>query len=160
MGEVKLIKSACIFPAIRELLQEGTQVWLTVTGMSMYPFLREDKDSVKLVSACFDTINKGDIVLIQRVSGEYILHRVFKKDDNCFFMAGDAQKWIEGPLEPDRLIAAVAEIRRNGRTISCRNIFWNLLTAFWMKAIPLRNYLLKTIRILAKMKCNFRCYRP
>ncbi len=152
MREVKLIKSAAIFPIIKEILNDGTDVWITVTGMSMYPFLREDKDSVKLAPAGFESIAKGDIVLIKRTSGEYILHRVLKKEKGDFYMVGDAQKWIEGPLKPEQLIAVVTEIKRKDHQFSCQSFWWKLLVSFWMNIIPFRNYFIKAIRILNKLR--------
>ncbi len=152
MREVKLIKSAEIFPVIKEILKGGTNVWITVTGMSMYPFLREDIDSVKLAMTSFDTIRKGDIVLIKRKSGEYILHRVLKKEREQFYMVGDAQKWIEGPLNPDQLIAAVTEIKRKNHQFSCQNFWWKFLVGFWISIIPLRNYFIKAMRVIVKLR--------
>ena len=71
--------------------------------MSMYPFLREDKDKVELAMTSFSCIKKGDVVLIKRESGEYVLHRVLKKSMDHFYIVGDAQQWIEGPLLPEQL---------------------------------------------------------
>ncbi|MDF2988027.1 MAG: putative transcriptional regulator [Eubacterium sp.] len=152
MREIKLIKSADIFPVIKEILCDGTNVWITVTGMSMYPFLRENLDSVKLSKTSFDAIRKGDIVLIKRKSGEYILHRVLKKEKGHFYIVGDAQKWIEGPLQPEQLIAAVTEIKRKDHQFSCQNSWWKFLVGFWINIIPFRNYFIKAIRVFLKLK--------
>jgi len=38
------IKSHDMFPAINEILAGNGSVWITVTGSSMYPFLREGED--------------------------------------------------------------------------------------------------------------------
>jgi len=77
--QVLKVKSSAIFPVITELLDSGQTARITVTGNSMYPFLRAGRDSVELSKASFQEINRGDIVLIKRTNGIYILHRVIKK---------------------------------------------------------------------------------
>jgi len=96
MCQVRKVKSSELFPVIKEILSEGRTAWITVTGNSMYPFLREDIDSVKLSAASLETIKKGDIVLIRRLTGEYILHRVIRKEDDCFYMVGDPKGGLRG----------------------------------------------------------------
>lgn len=152
MREIRKIKSAEIFPLIKELLRDDRKAWITVTGMSMYPFLREDKDSVELSAASIGLIKKGDIVLIKRVSDEYILHRVLEKEKESFYIIGDAQQWIEGPLKPEQLIAVVTAVKRKNHQFSCQNKLWKLLVGIWINIIPLRNLILKGIRVLAKIK--------
>ncbi|QNU66612.1 S24/S26 family peptidase [Ruminiclostridium herbifermentans] len=152
MCEVKKIKSAEMFPVIKEILDGGGRAWITVTGMSMYPFLREDEDSVELSSASIDTIKRGDIVLIKRVTGEYILHRVLRTEKDSFYIIGDAQQWVEGPLAPEQLVAVVTAVKRNKHQFTCQSKFWVLLVKIWINVIPLRHLFLKGIRFFAKAK--------
>ncbi len=155
MCQVKKIKSSELFPVIKEILKEGKTVWITVTGNSMYPFLREDMDSVELSAATLENIRKGDIVLIRRLTGEYILHRVIRKEEDCFYMVGDAQRWIEGPLKPEQLIAVVIEIKRKNHQFTCKNLMWRLMVGFWINIVPFRNYFIKAIRAFSKLR---RCF--
>lgn len=152
MREVKKIKSCEMFLVIKEILQAGGSAWITVTGMSMYPFLREDEDSVELSSTSIEKIKKGDIVLIQRLTGEYILHRVLKKEHNDFYIIGDAQQWVEGPLMPKQLVAIVTAVKRNNLIFSCQNKIWRIVVAIWINIVPLRHIFLKGIRLIAKIK--------
>ena len=152
MREVKKIKSAEMFPVIIEILEGGGRAWITVTGMSMYPFLREDEDCVELSPTSSISIKRGDIVLIKRVTGEYILHRVLKREKESFYIIGDAQQWIEGPLMPEQLIAVVTAVKRNNRQFTCQNKIWKLLVRIWINVIPLRHLFLKGIRFFAKAK--------
>lgn len=151
MCEVKRVKSAEIFSVISDILSQGGKAWITVTGMSMYPFLREDKDMVELSSGDFESIKRGDIILIKRRTGAYVLHRVLRKENKCFYMIGDAQKWVEGPLDPDQLIAVVSKIKRGRFEIKCTNIVWTLLTRVWLNVIPFRHWFLKGLRGLFKV---------
>lgn len=154
MCEVKRIKAVDMFIIINEILQQGGKAWITVTGMSMYPFLRENKDSVELASGSFETIKRGDIVLIRRMSGEYILHRVLYKNADSFYIIGDAQQWIEGPLKAYQLVAAVAAIKRGDFPINCNNLIWRILTALWLYFIPVRHWVFKGLSFLRKSIIN------
>lgn len=151
MCETLKVKAGEIFPVVLELIQMGSKVRITVTGMSMYPFLREERDCVELVGTNFKAVEKGDIVLVRRVTGEYVLHRVQRKKANTFFMIGDAQSWIEGPVFPEQLLAKAGSVRRNGRDISCDQPVFKLLALAWLNIIPVRRYILRVIRILGNI---------
>lgn len=150
MCDMIKIKAQDMFPVINEILAKNGSAWITVTGSSMYPFLREMKDQVQLVSCSFDSIKVGDIILMKRkFSEQYVLHRVLKKEQSSFYIIGDAQQWIEGPLKPDQLIASVASIRRKEHVIKCSNLFLRFLVILWRIAIPVRYKILKGISLLA-----------
>ena len=157
MCNVKRVKSAEIFPIVSEILTQGGHAWIVVTGVSMYPFLREDKDSVKLTATSFKEIKRGDIVLIKRETGEYVLHRVLRKAENSFYMIGDAQQWIEGPLMPKQLIAVVTAIKKGqSEAINCNNFVWKLLSGMWLNMIPLRHVVFKLIGVIRKVYYFFK----
>lgn len=146
MCEVKYVKAEKMFPIINEILDNGNGVRLTVTGSSMYPFLRESVDSVELYTGNYNNIYRGDIALIHRSSGEYILHRVVKKEKDCFYFAGDAQTWIEGPVMPNQLIALVKVVWRRNKSIKCSNILWKASSMIWLWLIPFRKIIYKIYR--------------
>lgn len=144
MNEVKLIKFDLLFPIINEILSSGKHARITVTGMSMYPFLRENIDSVELTAVDFSNIHSNDIVLILRDSNQYVMHRVIKKEKACFYIVGDAQRWIEGPIRSDQLIAKITTVWRRNKKISCSNLWWRLLSSLWMLLLPFRSLIIKT----------------
>ena len=147
--QVIKVKSNEIFPVIVDLLKSGQTARITVTGNSMNPFLKADRDSVELSKTSFREIRMGDIVLVKRTNGIYVLHRVCKKTKDSFFMVGDAQQWIEGPLQPEQLVAKVISVRRKDREIPCNNIVWGVLSWAWLK---LRIFRYKIFRVNALLK--------
>ncbi len=152
--ETKSIKAEFIFPFIEEILSKGKQVRITVTGSSMYPFLRENIDSVLLSKVSFADLEKGNIALIKRENGQYILHRVLLKKNNCFFIVGDAQQWIEGPLQEDQLVAVASAIYRRDFKIDCTGGIWKIVSLTWLKLLPHREHLIASFKKLRKfMKC-------
>ena len=65
-----------IVPIKEEIIENGGSCKLRVTGYSMTPILKHLRDSVILTSPTMRKIKKGEIVFIQRKTGEYVLHRV------------------------------------------------------------------------------------
>jgi signal peptidase I len=143
-SEVKRIKAAELFALAKEILDQGSKAWITISGMSMFPILKEGRDSVELSKCDFRQIKKRDIVLIRRVTGEYVLHRVLKKKADSFYIIGDAQQWIEGPLKPEQLQAVVTKIKRKGHVISCTNFVLRAFVFIWMLLIPFRYRIMRT----------------
>lgn len=144
MHNVIRAKSAEIFPVVQEILQnENSRVSVIVTGNSMYPFLREGIDSVELMKPDFDRLKKLDIVLIKRKNGVYVLHRVCRKEADHFFMVGDNQVYIEGPLYPEQLIAVVSSVNKKSRSIPSRSYRLLILAGIWLFILPARKFVLR-----------------
>lgn len=140
-----------MFPVINEILDKGNGVRLAVTGGSMRPFLREGLDSVELFSCDFDSLLIGDIVVIQRSTGEYVMHRVLKKLENSFYIIGDAQCWVEGPLCENQVTAVVKTVWRKNKRINCAGIWWRFLSLAWLRMLPVRGKLFKAFRIIKRI---------
>lgn len=151
MCEIRKVKAASLFPLISELLEHGQNSRIAVSGGSMYPFLRDRIDSVEFTKGSFEQLTKGDIVLIQRANGCYVLHRVYSKKKECFFMVGDAQQCIEGPLYPEQLLAVVTAIWRKDKRIACSKMWWRLLSGLWLYLRPFRYSILRVYRKIRKL---------
>lgn len=151
MHNLKTIKSEELFPAIRDLLDNDRKVRITVTGNSMMPFLRENIDSVELSAADFSSLRFGQITLIRRQDGQYILHRLVRKKKDHFYIAGDAQLSVEGPVYPDQLIATVTKVWREDRQISASNIIWQTISFIWWLRLPAFHILRRPYRLLRKV---------
>lgn len=152
MQKLKLVKSELIFPVIKEILDKGTSARITVTGMSMYPFLRENIDSVELSKVEFSDICRGDIVMALRDSNEYVMHRVIKVEKKCFYIVGDAQQRIEGPLSSNQIIAKITAMWRKDKKIESSNIWWNLLSKSWLILLPFRGFIIKSYGKLKRLR--------
>ncbi|HWP97017.1 MAG TPA: S24/S26 family peptidase [Syntrophomonadaceae bacterium] len=150
MGQVSKIKAVDLFPFISELIEGGKSARILVSGSSMTPFLRDQTDSVEFSKVSFTDIARGDIVLIQRVDGAYVMHRVYRKRRDCFYIIGDAQEWIEGPLNPDQLVALVTAIWRKDKRIPCSNLVWRLLCKLWLYLRPFRYFIFRVYGFLRR----------
>lgn len=138
MPKIVSLSADQLFVLTEECIKKGQSVRVTVKGNSMSPFLRSEVDSVELAAADFNTLNQGDIVLIRRTTGEYILHRVFEKNNNYFSILGDAQTTPEGPIYKEQLLATVTSIWRGDVSIQCSSLVWKTLGIFWINVLTLR----------------------
>ena len=135
-----------LFGRVVELLQEGREVTIPSKGFSMLPFIRGERDSVVLERA--DDIKAGDIVLF-RLEGRYILHRVMDVNDAMVEMMGDG---ILQALEhcPRRQVygRAVGILRDGIHRVNPNGRWQRFLVGAWWALLPLRRWLLAIYRRL------------
>lgn len=137
-----------IVPIMEEIIKNGGQCKLRVTGYSMMPILKHLRDSVILTSSRNRQIKKGEIVFIKRNTGQFVLHRVYKIiDDNTFVMNGDAQQWVE-VVKNNQVIGVCSKVIRNGIEISCDNWKYKSIIKIWQFFRPIRNHIFKINAIM------------
>lgn len=102
------------FSQVLARLDEGLTATIPVKGYSMLPFIRGGKDLVVLEKAAGE-IKKDDIVLF-RLGGRYIMHRVLKADGGKFDIQGDGvYLGHEYPVR-EQILAKATTIIRAGKT--------------------------------------------
>jgi hypothetical protein len=129
---------------IKPLLDKGLELKLSPSGLSMYPFIVGGRDEVMLRSASQKAPVRGDIALFSRADGLHVLHRIHHVKNGSFYMLGDAQTGIEGPVERNSIHAIAVAIIRNGKEISCDNRFLNFLVSVWLLLRPVRPAIIAT----------------
>ena len=147
----KIVDMKILEPSIREIIDAGGIVRLTVTGQSMLPTLVERRDSVLLTKP--EKLKKTDIVLYRRTNGDYVLHRIVKISKDGLHMCGDNQIKVEHPVLPEQVIAVVSAIIRKGKQIEITNLRYRISAIVWSNFIPLRPFLFKTTM---KIKTRFK----
>ena len=158
--DIKTINNEVLFSLARELFAEGRKIKFVVSGNSMYPFIRHNRDMVTLAGAAFKDIRVSDIVLAYRGrQRKYILHRIVKKTKHGFFMVGDAQVNLDGPYPTDALIGVVTEIHRIGKDggeTTIAGVLYKALVRLWLLIRPFRPVvfsLYSFIRNKGRKKC-------
>lgn len=136
---------------IKEAVNGGVAVPLTVTGSSMMPLLKPNRDIVWLERCGEEDIKEGAILLFERAGGKPVLHRVIKIKNNELLMNGDALSWSEA-VKKTQVVACVKRIERNGKTISCENTAVKMWDALWYTTRPIRPVLRKLHNITGKRK--------
>jgi signal peptidase I len=146
MRDIVNVKADELFILIQQIFNRTQKVKITVTGKSMSPFLLEGRDSVELKQVSYALLKVNEIALLRKVSDQYVLHRVTRKNSECFYVAGDAQSCIEGPLMPEQLLAVVSAVWRGKKRISCDNPWWRFLSYAWLVLLPFRGFILGFLR--------------
>lgn len=80
--------------------------------------------------------------------GIHALHRIHHVKGRDYYMLGDSQTWIEGPIKEDAVLAIATAIIRKGNKISCSNLFYRLIVEIWLLVRPLRPKILLFVRKL------------
>lgn len=135
--------------AMRELTEQGLEVTIPIFGGSMVPFLADGRDEV-LIKKPDRTLKKGDIVFFQRDSGRFILHRIRKVKPEGYYIVGDSQRRIEGPIREEQIFAVVIKAKRHGKWVAPGDFWWEFFEHVWIHMIPLRACLIKGYTYLRK----------
>ena len=125
----KQIPTEILLPFLKELLQNGKSVNMTVTGNSMLPLFRDKMDSVLLERP--GIIKKFDIVLYVKEDGQAILHRIVKRRKDGYMIVGDNQIQLDGPIAPSQIVAVVTGFYRNKHFFSCTKWWCRLYGFVW-----------------------------
>ncbi|MBE7040990.1 MAG: hypothetical protein E7400_03380 [Ruminococcaceae bacterium] len=139
------VSTEALLPFLLELLSENKAVNMTVTGNSMMPLWRDRVDSVILKKP--DRIKNLDVVLYVQDNGQAILHRIIKCRKEGYYIVGDNQIDVDGPIRADQIKAVVTDFWRSGKLYSCR-LWWCRLYAFvWGHGRAIRPVLLPLTRL-------------
>lgn len=148
---MKVVDTREYVSMLRELTEEGREVSMLIAGNSMSPFLIHQRDSI-----CFKkpdrSPKKGDMVFYQRMNGQYIMHRICKVKPEGYYIVGDAQQDIEGPVSESQIFAVITRVKRKGQWIGPGNFWWEFFEHAWINIIPMRRIMVKTYGFVAKCR--------
>jgi len=123
---------------IIELLDKGNAVQFTPIGSSMCPLFAPNRDMAIVEPVGDRKLKRGDIVLYRRVQGPLVLHRLYKVKNNQYYMVGDNQREIEGPLAREQIKGVMVAMVRKGKHFTTHNIWYRMASALWLWLRPVR----------------------
>lgn len=88
------------------------------------------------------------MVFFQREDGRFVMHRIWKIKNDGYYIVGDAQTEIEGPVKEEQIFALITKVHRRGKWIGPGNFWWEFFEHVWIRVIPLRPYISKLYCIL------------
>lgn len=150
--ERRRVSTHDLFPIIEELLKTNKKVVFTISGVSMMPFLINNRDSVLLKKDRFDSLKKGSIILFQLSGGKYILHRIYKLQTGGYRTIGDNCFIEDGFVPYEAIVGVVDKIYKPDREISCDSLWWKGFSWIWIHTIPIRRYMMAMILGAWKIK--------
>ncbi len=132
---------------LRELTQQGQEVCLLISGNSMCPFLIHERDSIRFKKPD-RALRRGDMVFYQRPNGRFIMHRIYKVVEQGYFIVGDAQTALEGPVPEEQIFGLITQVHRKGKWIGPGNFWWEFFEHIWIRMVRLRLPVLAVYRRL------------
>lgn len=127
---------------LEELLDKEGFIAYTFKGVSMMPFLKEDKDIVIINKPDNNNYSKYDIVLYKRDTTseekQYVLHRILKDNkDGTYWIIGD-NTYSGETVNEDDIIGILSEIRRENKIIKTKGLLYKLYVYTWCKHYNIR----------------------
>jgi len=137
---------------IETLLAQGKTVQINPQGYSMYPMFIPGRDAAILQGTKPSELKRGDVVLYRRNRGILVLHRIYRITQDGFYMTGDNQSELEGPLRPEQIHGRLTAFVRAGKKISVRNPIYRALSGMWLVLFPVRPFF---FRLSAAVRRHF-----
>ena len=125
---------------LEQLLREGNIIRIKPQGYSMYPLFIPGRDEALIQQTDGTDCHRNDVVLYRRDQGILVLHRICRVTSDGFYMVGDNQFEVEGPLRPDQLRGRLIAFIHNGKEISVKNPVYRFLSSLWLGMLPLRPF--------------------
>jgi hypothetical protein len=135
---------------VEKLLLGGRRIQIPIDGYSMYPMLVPGRDEAVIEQADVSLLKRGDVVLYRRLQGILVLHRIWRVKGDGFYMVGDNQMELEGPLDKDQIHGRLVAIVRNGKRISVTNPFYLFYSRTWLFLRPCRHRIALFVHMFCK----------
>ena len=78
---MRKIANNVYIPVLRDLVEDGKEVSMLISGSSMNPFLIHQRDYI-LMKKPDRELKAGDMVFFQRRNGAYVMHRIHHINKN------------------------------------------------------------------------------
>lgn len=144
---------------IEALLASGKTIRMRPQGTSMYPMFVSPEDEAVISPVDATKLRRGDVAVYRRdpdQGGILVMHRVYRRKGDEFYMVGDNQSQIEGPLRADQMRGILVEWVRCGRTYSVKHVGYRLFFGLWLWMLPLRNPIHRLLAWMRKKRSR-RC---
>lgn len=136
---------------LRGIAEEGKVVSLRIAGSSMSPFLAHDRDYIYFTKPDRE-LKRGDMVFYQRLNGQYVMHRIWKKKEDGYYIVGDAQTEIEGPVRREQIFALIIKVKRKGKILQPGSFWWEFFEHIWIRLVPVRRQLMALYSVFYRLR--------
>ena len=140
---MKKVSNEVFFAWVEEEIAQDKPVRFRLKGNSMFPLLRNMKDSVILEKCPVDDLKPMDVVLF-RYRGAHVLHRILKRKGDDLLIQGDGSILaMEQGTVKDVVGRVTGVCRSSGKVLSVNNWKWTLPSRLWRCSNILRKILLR-----------------
>lgn len=137
---------------VKQIIDSKGYYIATPVGNSMYPLLRSRIDCAYLVKID-RPLKRNDVILYQRKTGKYVLHRIIKVRKNDYVICGDNQTNFEKGITNNEIIAVMKGYYKKEKFYTCDTFKYKLYCLFVKISYPfrlIRDLLKKVIHKLFK----------
>lgn len=104
---MRQIANNVYIPVLKDLVEEGKEVSMMISGSSMNPFLIHQRDYI-LMKKPEEELKAGDMVFFQRRDEAYVMHRIHHiNKEGKLFIIGDAQVDMKDRLTKNRFLRSL-----------------------------------------------------
>jgi len=135
--------------SIEDVLREEGIFVSTTVGVSMYPMLRNRKDTI-IVTPYQGRLKKYDVPLYKR-SSDYILHRIVEVLPDSYVICGDNCEKKEYGITDEQILGVLTGFYRGSKKINMDGLAYKIYVWVWCKSFPLRMVYKKMRRMAAKV---------
>ncbi|MCR5738957.1 MAG: S24/S26 family peptidase [Lachnospiraceae bacterium] len=144
-----------------EVLRSGRPIEISPRGYSMYPLLVPGRDKVVVVPVTMKRPRNHDIVVFRREGSILVIHRIVKirrsgDGGREFYIVGDNQKELEGPVRESQICGTVVRINRKGKKIKTDDPLYRILVSVWGFLRPVRPVISRSVAGLKRSVKKFR----
>lgn len=126
---------------IEDVLKEEGLFVSTTVGVSMYPMLRNRKDTI-IVMPYEGRLKKYDVPLYKRGS-DYILHRIVEVLPDSYVICGDNCIQKEYGITDEHILGVLTGFYRGSKQINMDGWRYKLYVRIWCALYPLRKMYLR-----------------
>ncbi|MBR4500351.1 MAG: S26 family signal peptidase [Clostridia bacterium] len=135
--------------SIRAYLDEHEYLAYRISGVSMLPMLRQEKDLVTLRRYDGKGLKKYDVAMYDRGGPRrYVLHRVVEVGDGSYTFLGDNCITKERNISESAIVAVLDSFTREGKQISVNDPKYRIYVRVHCALFPVRR-LYKKVRARA-----------
>ena len=140
---MKKVSNDVFFAWVEEEIAQGKPVHFRLKGNSMFPLLRNMKDSVILEKCSMHDLKPMDVVLF-RYRGTHVLHRIIQRTGDDLLIQGDGSIVAMEQCTVNDVVGKVTGIcRPSGKIVSVENWKWKLSSRLWRTSNSMRKFLLR-----------------
>ncbi len=135
--------------SFEEEIKKSGRIIYTNVGDSMMPYIKQGRD-VLVISEVNGKLNKYDVPLYKRDSGQYVLHRILKVRENDYVICGDNRWNKEYGITDRHIIGILTGVIRDGQEIPVTNRKYRIYVHLWCDLFPVRAFILRVCQFVKR----------
>lgn len=135
--------------SFEEEIKKSGRIIYTNVGDSMMPYIKQGRD-VLVISEVNGRLNKYDVPLYKRDSGQYVLHRILNVRENDYVICGDNRWNKEYGITDRHIIGILTGVIRDGQEIPVTSRIYRIYVHLWCDLFPVRAFILRVCQFVKR----------